>query len=131
MAVIRRFEELKCWQEARTLVKEVYACTRIGAFAKDFGLRDQIQRAAVSIGSNIAEGFERDSNSELILFLGYAKGSAGEVRSQLYNSFDVGYISKEVLEELLTRVSYISVLVSRFRDSVKRSSVSGLRSKTL
>ena len=71
MAKVQKFEELKIWQVAREVAKRVYELTRRGEFAKDFGLKDQIQRAAVSIGSNIAEGFERDSNSELMKFLSY------------------------------------------------------------
>ena len=129
MAAIKKFEELKCWQVARELAKEVYVCTRAGSFAKDYGLKDQIQRAVVSIGSNIAEGFERDSGSELVKFLGYAKGSAGEVRSQLYTALDVGYLREEVFTALSEKSSYVAVLIARFRDYVKRSQVSGLRSK--
>ena len=71
MAKVQKFEELKIWQVAREVAKRVYELTRSGEFAKDFGLKDQIQRAAISIGSNIAEGFERDSNSELMKFLSY------------------------------------------------------------
>ena len=129
MATIKKFEELKCWQTARELAREVYACTREGSFAKDYGLKDQMQRAVVSIGSNIAEGFERDSGSELVKFLGYAKGSAGELRSQLYTAFDVGYLTEEMFMALSEKSSYVAALISRFRDSVKRSQVSGLRNK--
>ena len=129
MATIKKFEELKCWQTARGLAREVYACTRAGSFAKDYGLKDQMQRAVVSIGSNIAEGFERDSGSELVKFLGYAKGSAGELRSQLYTAFDVGYLTDEMFMALSEKSSYVAALISRFRDSVKRSQVSGLRNK--
>ena len=129
MATVKKFEELKCWQMARELAREVYDCTRTGSFAKDYGLKDQMQRAVVSIGSNIAEGFERDSGSELVKFLGYAKGSAGELRSQLYTAFDVGYLTDEMFMALSEKSSYVAALISRFRDSVKRSQVSGLRSK--
>ena len=95
MAAFKTFEEINAWQNARVLVKDVYAMTRSGGFSKDFGLRDQIQRAAVSICSNIAEGFERRGNKEFIKFLWIAKGSAAEVSSQLYNAKDVGYITDE------------------------------------
>ena len=91
MAKIERFEKMDVWQQARTIAKNVYVASRQGEFARDFGLRDQIQRAAVSIMSNIAEGFERGTNKEFIQFLFIAKGSAGEVRSQLYVAFDLGY----------------------------------------
>ncbi len=95
MAVFKTFEEINAWQNARVLVKDVYALTRCGDFCKDYGLKDQIQRAAVSICSNIAEGFERRGNKELINFLWIAKGSAAEVCSQLYNARDLGYITDE------------------------------------
>ena len=95
MAAFKTFEEINAWQNARVLVKEVYAMTRNGAFSNDYGLKDQIQRAAVSICSNIAEGFERRGNKEFINFLWIAKGSAAEVCSQLYNARDLGYITEK------------------------------------
>ena len=95
MAAFKTFEEINAWQNARVVVKDVYALTRCGDFCKDYGLKDQIQRAAVSICSNIAEGFERRGNKELINFLWIAKGSAAEVCSQLYNARDLGYITDE------------------------------------
>ena len=95
MSVFKTFEEINAWQNARVLVKDVYALTRCGDFCKDYGLKDQIQRAAVSICSYIAEGFERRGNKELINFLWIAKGSAAEVCSQLYNARDLGYITDE------------------------------------
>ena len=95
MSVFKTFEEINAWQNARALVREVYEMTSKGAFGKDYGLKDQIQRAAVSICSNIAEGFERRGNKEFINFLWIAKGSAAEVCSQLHNARDVGYIDGE------------------------------------
>ena len=95
MAAFKTFEEINAWQNARELVRDVYAMTGCGDFCKDYGLKDQIQRAAVSICSNIAEGFERRGNKELINFLWIAKGSAAEVCSQLYNARDLGYITDE------------------------------------
>ena len=77
---IQRFEEMKVWQESRILSKRIYTITKNKDFRRDLGLRDQIQRASVSVMSNIAEGYERDSNKELIRFLNYSKGSVGEVR---------------------------------------------------
>ncbi len=91
---IKSFEELNVWKDSREFVNSVYTLTASPAFKKDYGLRDQIQRAAVSIMNNIAEGYERDNNREFIKFLGYSKGSAGEVRSMLYVAFDLGYISE-------------------------------------
>jgi len=86
---------LQVWQDSRNLVKSIYELTSNGSFSKDYGLRDQIQRASVSIMNNIAEGFERNNNKEYIKFLGYSKGSAGEVRSMLYVALDLIYISED------------------------------------
>lgn len=90
MGKIERFEELIAWQKARELTKAVYRITKQGAFAKDFGLSSQIQRAAVSVMSNIAEGFERHRRTEFHQFLSTAKASCAEVRSQLYVAYDIG-----------------------------------------
>ncbi len=125
MAKVQKFEELKIWQVAREVAKRVYELTRSGEFAKDFGLKDQIQRAAVSIGSNIAEGFERDSNSELMKFLSYAKGSAGETRSQLQTAQDVGYVTEEDFAELYELLTSESRMISRFQSSLRQSQVKG------
>lgn len=95
MAFAERFEELEAWQKARELVKLVYDVSSEGAWAKDYGLRDQIRRAAISVMSNVAEGFERGGVSEFKRYLLMAKSSAGEVRSQLYAALDQGYLSKE------------------------------------
>lgn len=85
---MKRFEDIEAWQFSRELAKQIYGGTKQGQFAHDYGLKDQIQRAAVSIMSNIAEGFERGGNKEFLNFLSIAKGSCGEVRSQLYVAFD-------------------------------------------
>lgn len=95
---IKSFEEMNVWKDSREFVNSIYTLTASAAFKKDYGLKDQIQRAAVSIMNNIAEGYERDSSREFIKFLGYSKGSAGEVRSMLYVAFDLGYISETEFE---------------------------------
>ena len=100
MAAFKTFEEINAWQNARVLVTDVYAMTGSGDFSKDYGLRDQIQRAAVSICSNIAEGFERRGNKEFSHFLWIAKGSAAEVCSQLHNAKDIGYITDEQFQSI-------------------------------
>ena len=100
MPAFKTFEEIKAWQNARVLVKGVYAMTGRGDFSRDYGLKDQIQRAAVSICSNIAEGFERRGNKEFINFLWIAKGSAAEVCSQLHNAKDIGYITDEQFQSI-------------------------------
>jgi len=89
----RYFEDLEIWKEARHLTREIYRLTSGSQFSKDFNLRGQIQSAAVSVMSNIAEGFERGGNQEFGQFLYIAKGSCGEVRSQLYVTVDLGYVS--------------------------------------
>ena len=88
MASFKTFEEIDAWQKSRELTKQIYTLTSSGAFGRDYGLKDQIRRSAVSIMSNIAEGFERSGTGEFTQFLAIAKGSAGEVRSQLYVALD-------------------------------------------
>jgi four helix bundle protein len=95
MPSIQRFEEIEAWKTARELTNLVYDLSESGSFAHDFGLRGQIQRASVSVMSNIAEGFESQTQSLFLNFLGRAKGSAGEVRSQLYVALDRNYISQD------------------------------------
>src|SRR6476620_3225039 len=92
---IENFEDLWVWQKGIALVKQIYLLTANGKLNRDFGLRDQLQRAAVSISTNIAEGFERSSRREYVRFLLIAKGSAGEVRSLLRVALEVGYIDQE------------------------------------
>jgi four helix bundle protein len=130
MATARSFEELDVWKSARHLVKEIYTVTQAGAFAKDFGLRDQLRRAAVSIVSNIAEGFERTGNPEFIRFLGLAKGSAGEVRAQLYIALDLDYVSEGQFQNLSRQVSSISRQISALITYLEGFRTSPLR-KTL
>ncbi|MBK7388830.1 MAG: four helix bundle protein [Bacteroidetes bacterium] len=96
MAPIIKFEDIQAWQRARELNKIIYTESNLQAFSKDFALKDQIRKSSISIMSNIAEGFERKSNNEFKYFLNVAKGSAGELRSQLYICFDLNYINKEI-----------------------------------
>jgi four helix bundle protein len=96
------FESLRVWHEARQLTARVYKVTRVSGLASDFGLCDQLRRSAVSVMSNIAEGHERGSNPEFRRFLGIAKGSCGELRSQLYTAEDVGYLEHDVAADLRT-----------------------------
>ena len=112
---MKSFENLQVWQDTRKFVKSIYELTSSGNFKRDFGLKDQIQRAAVSIMNNISEGYERDSNKELIMFLGYAKGSAGEVRSMLYITLDLNYISKQDFDENYKIALSIITQISKFR----------------
>lgn len=112
MARFEKFEDIEAWQKARKLTKEVYLSSKVGGFYKDFALRDQVRSASVSIMSNIAEGFERGGNKEFIQFLSNAKGSCGEVRSQLYVALDQEYISQERFDDLSSRVIEVSRMVS-------------------
>lgn len=114
MATIERFEDIKAWQAARELVSEVYRVSGRGKFEKDFGLRDQIQRASVSVMANIAEGFERGSDKEFHRFLYIAKGSAGEVRSHLFVALDLGYISDEEFSDLRAKSEEVAKSLSGF-----------------
>jgi len=107
--VFRRFEDMKVWQEGRELVKAVYSETRKTAFSRDWGLRDQLQRAAVSIASNIAEGYARRGNREMVKFLWIAKGSAAEVQSQLYNASDLGYVDDSAFNALYDQANLVQV----------------------
>ncbi len=114
MGKFSSFEEINSWQRARSLNKRIYLITETDDFKKDFDLARQIRRCSVSISSNIAEGFERNTDKEFIHFLFIAKGSAGEFRSQLYLAFDLGYITQEAFNELLLEISEISKLLSGF-----------------
>ena len=111
MATIRRFEDLEAWCEARALVRAVYTASGNGTFTRDLGLRDQIQRASVSVMSNIAEGFERGGKAEFRRFLAMAKGSAGEVRSQLYVALDGGHLDRPSFDLLYAQTESVSSLI--------------------
>lgn len=129
MATFKKFEDISAWQKSRELTREIYAVTGQGTFARDFGLKDQIRRAGVSIMSNIAEGFERSGTGEFMQFLATAKGSAGEVRSQLYVAFDQGYITKEGFEALARSATQISRMISGLMSYLRRSGVKGTKFK--
>ena len=98
---VKYFEDLEVWILSRELTNKIYNVSSDGRFAKDFGLRDQIRRATVSIMSNIAEGYEGGGNKEFIQFLSIAKASCGEVRSQLYVATDQNYVGKKGCEQLI------------------------------
>ncbi|MDI6769203.1 MAG: four helix bundle protein [Anaerolineales bacterium] len=114
MPTITRFEEIEAWQTARELTRLIYSLTEQGAFVRDFGLKDQIRRAAVSVMSNIAEGFESQTQQQFIRYLGIAKASGGEVRSQLYVSQDLSYINQEQFTEAFRLAEKASRQISRF-----------------
>lgn len=129
MTSVKRFEDLICWQEGRKLVNAIYKLTRRKQFF-DFSLKDQIQRAIVSIISNIAEGFERGTKEEFIYFLYIAKASCGEVRAQLYIALDQGFINNNDFQQALQQAKRISAMIYRLIESLKGSRFKGLKYKT-
>lgn len=114
MGKFSSFEDINSWQRARILNKKIYTLTDTDLFKRDFDLARQIRRSSVSISSNIAEGFERNTDKEFKHFLFIAKGSAAEVRSQLYLALDLNYITKEAFDELVSELIEISRLLSGF-----------------
>ena len=107
MGLVQKFEDLEVWKLARKLVVDVYQASKTGAFAKDFGFKDQICRASVSIISNIAEGFEAGSDATFIRYLNISKGSCSEVKSMLYLCSDLNYCSEEIRIKLQTDITAI------------------------
>lgn len=122
---VQNFEELEIWKDARALTKVIYRLTGDPKFSKDFGLRDQIRRAAVSVMSNIAEGFERGGNQEFIQFLYIAKGSCGEVRAQLYAAMDQNYLDQKVVGDLLKSLKRLSIMIKHLIDHLRGRGMRG------
>ncbi|WP_445633558.1 Four helix bundle protein [Nostoc sp. DSM 114161] len=118
---IETFEDLKVWQKGIDLVKQIYLRTKEGELSKDFGLRDQLRRATVSIPTNIAEGFERYSRKEYLNFLNIAKGSAGEVRSLLRVALEVGYLDQPTYTQLSNQAMELSRMLSNQIQSINQS----------
>jgi four helix bundle protein len=118
---IENFEELIAWQKARVLTGEIYKATADGDFGRDFGLKNQIQRAAVSVMSNLAEGFERGRPAEFHQFLSVAKASCAELRSQLYVALDVGYLDQKQFENLIALAQEVGRIVGGLRAAVERN----------
>jgi four helix bundle protein len=124
---IRRFEDLIAWQKARVLARSIYELTNSGRFARDFALRNQLWRGAVSIMSNIAEGFERNRLAEFHQFLSVAKASCAEVRSQLYVAHDAGHIDAATLQNHLRLAEEVARIIGGLRRSVE-AEITRLRS---
>ena len=114
MLTITRFEDIEAWKTARQLTNLIYELTAQDKFSRDFGLKDQIRRAAVSVMSNIAEGFESQTQAQIIRYLGVAKASSGEVRSQLYAALDTNYLTKEQFDIAFDLVDKASRQLARF-----------------
>jgi four helix bundle protein len=121
MASITKFEDLVAWQESRKLVKMVYQLTSEGLLAKDFGMRDQIQRAAVSAMTNIAEGFDCESTAEFARFLGIARRSAVEVQSLLYAALDVEYIKEDTFKAFYDQAKKCKALIGGLKQSILKN----------
>jgi four helix bundle protein len=129
MASIQKFEEIEAWQQGRELTRRIYQLTAKGGFARDFTLKDQLKRAAISITSNIAEGFERGGNREFIQFLAIAKGSASEIKSQLYTALDAGYLTQPEFDELYRQAHSIVLLLGGFIKYLQQSELRGQKFK--
>lgn len=129
MAKAQKFEELEIFQSARDLCKEVYAITKDGEFHKDMRFVQQIHASAGSVMDNIAEGFEREGNKEFINFLYIAKGSCGEVRSQIIRASDVGFINNETATQLYNDCISLSKAISKLIKTLKESSFTGSKFK--
>lgn len=129
MGKIGRLEDIEAWQKARELTREIYRITSTGKFARDFGLRDQIRRAAVSVISNIAEGFEQDGDKEFLQFLSQAKGSCGEIRAQLYVALDQRYLTQKDFTALLKMTLQVSRMVSGLIKYLRESDLQGRKFK--
>src|SRR6185503_12175500 len=125
----KKFEEIECWKKARELTRRLYQITSSSAFARDFGLRDQIRRASASVMSNIAEGYDRSGTAEFIHFLATAKGSAAEVRCQLYVAADQGYIRDDHFSELNALASDTSRMLSALMKYLRTSGYKGTKFK--
>ena len=131
MSKAQRFEELDIFQKARDLCKEVYAITKEDSFSKDSRFVQQIHASAGSVMDNIAEGFERDGNKEFINFLYIAKGSCGEVRSQIIRASDVGFIDNDTAKRLYSDCLNLSKSISKFITTLRNSPITGLKNLKL
>ena len=131
MATFKKFEEIECWKRARQLTRRIYEITNQPAFARDFGLKDQIRRASVSVMSNIAEGYDRSGTAEFVQFLATAKGSAAEVRCQLYVAADQGYIRADHFIELNALATETGSMVAGLMKYLRVSGFKGTKFKTV
>ena len=130
MATFKTFEEIECWQKSRELTRKIYDVSGKTSFARDFGLKDQIRRAAVSVMSNIAEGHDRSGTGEFIQFLANAKGSAAEVRCQLYVALDQKYVNSSEFTELSELASEASRMIGGLLNYLRDSKYKGTKYKT-
>ncbi|EIQ00455.1 S23 ribosomal protein [Opitutaceae bacterium TAV1] len=129
MATIQRFEDFDCWKTGRMLKRAIYRFTRQRPFAADFALVDQIRRAAQSVTSNIAEGFEREGNKEFIQFLSYSKGSVGEVKDQLYTALDECYITQKDFDRTYALADETTRMIGGLTAYLRRTELTGSKFK--
>lgn len=129
MATIEKFEDLEVWKDARSIVQKIFKISIETELKNDFGLKNQIRNSSGSIMDNIAEGFERGGNVEFRQFLSYAKGSAGETRSQIHRLFDYNYISKEEHDTCVNELENISRKISNFIKYLNKNDYKGTKFK--
>ncbi len=127
MATFQRFEDIEAWKKASELTKDVYKIIHNSKFSKDYGLRDQICRASVSVMSNIADGFERDGTREFVQFLSVAKGSIGEIKSQLYVALDQEYIEKIEFERIFNEAKETGRIIGGLMQYLKKVNMKGIK----
>ena len=125
MATIQKFEDIKVWQKARAICKDVFEITESKEFQDDFRFKHQIKSSSGSIMDNIAEGFERGGRKEFIQFLGFAKGSSGELRSQLIRAYDQNYIDKKTFDKMNQEAMEVGKMIMGFIDYLKKSKIQG------
>jgi four helix bundle protein len=131
VGTFKSVEDIDAWKLARELVKQIYRISNEGDFSRDFGLKDQIRRASVSIVSNIAEGFERDGNKEFSQFLSLAKGSVGEVKSQLAIAYDLGYVNRPSFEMCDRQIVRIGQMIGGLMNYLRHNAITGLKYRAL
>ena len=129
MATIKKFEDIEAWKVARDLCNKIGTAIDKGSFKKSYRLITQIEGSSGSIMDNIAEGFERGTRSEFIQFLGYSKGSCGELRSQLYRALDRKYISQQLFDEFYVMAVRISAMLQKLIEYLQQTKVKGVRKK--
>ena len=127
MATFRSFEDIDAWKKARQLTDMIYRITKSGPFSRDYALRNQVRRTCISVTSNIAEGFERDGAGEFAQFLSIAKGSLGELRSQLYIALDQKYIDTSTFKDLTGLCIEISKMIRALMVYLRKSSIRGAK----
>jgi four helix bundle protein len=120
-------EDMEVWQKSRQLVNRIYRITKTSLFSRDFVLCNQIRKTSISIPSNIAEGFERNGNKEFINFLSIAKGSTGELKTQLYIASDQGYISEVEFRELMHQANEVARMIGGLMKYMRQSNMKGVK----